>query len=168
MKCKSTEGTIFVLEKFDLLDKSKVEKFFQSNIIDGVIHFAASKAVGESVEKPLLYYNNNLGSLLNVLEAMLANKQDHFIFSSQYKILTLSQILSVLGIDDFSTSYKEDIINIRNKFAHAELLTNEEGEKYFQYGKDGLKFNNDLCKKVRSDIQTHSNNLMGLIEKLEE
>lgn len=69
-------------EKFDLLDKSKVDTFFQSNSIDGVIHFAASKAVGESVEKPLLYYNNNLGSLLNVLDAMLANKQDHFIFSS--------------------------------------------------------------------------------------
>ena len=69
-------------DQFDLLDKARVDTFFQSNRIDGVIHFAASKAVGESVEKPLLYYNNNLGSLLNVLEAMLANKQDHFIFSS--------------------------------------------------------------------------------------
>ena len=69
-------------ENFDLLDKSKVNDFFKSNKVDGVIHFAASKAVGESVEKPLLYYNNNLGSLLNVLEAMLVTKQDHFIFSS--------------------------------------------------------------------------------------
>lgn len=69
-------------EQFDLLDKSKVSTFFKDNKIDGVIHFAASKAVGESVEKPLLYYHNNLGSLLNVLEAMLMTKQDHFIFSS--------------------------------------------------------------------------------------
>jgi len=69
-------------EEFDLLDKPKVTSFFKTNKIDGVIHFAASKAVGESVEKPLLYYNNNLGSLLNVLEAMLATNQDHFIFSS--------------------------------------------------------------------------------------
>lgn len=71
-----------LFEQFDLLDKVKVDAFFQSNRIDGVIHFAASKAVGESVEKPLLYYNNNLGSLLNVLGAMRATEQDHFIFSS--------------------------------------------------------------------------------------
>ncbi len=69
-------------EQFDLLDKNKVDSFFTNNKIDGVIHFAASKAVGESVDKPLLYYNNNLISLLNVLEAMKNSNQDHFIFSS--------------------------------------------------------------------------------------
>jgi len=69
-------------EQFDLLDKEKVNTLFKNNKIDGIIHFAASKAVGESVEKPLLYYQNNLGSLLNVLEAMLATEQDNIIFSS--------------------------------------------------------------------------------------
>lgn len=69
-------------EQFDLLDKSKVDSFFQHNRVAGVIHFAASKAVGESVEKPLMYYQNNLGSLLNVLDAMFETKQDNFIFSS--------------------------------------------------------------------------------------
>jgi UDP-glucose 4-epimerase len=69
-------------EQFDLLDKEKVSNFFKLNKIDGVIHFAASKAVGESVEKPLLYYENNLSSLLHVLQAMLETSQDHFIFSS--------------------------------------------------------------------------------------
>ncbi len=69
-------------EQFDLLEKNKVASFFTNNKIDGVIHFAASKAVGESVDKPLLYYNNNLISLLNVLEAMKNSNQDHFIFSS--------------------------------------------------------------------------------------
>jgi len=69
-------------EQFDLLDKEKVNTLFKNNKIAGIIHFAASKAVGESVEKPLLYYQNNLSSLFNVLEAMLATKQDHFIFSS--------------------------------------------------------------------------------------
>ena len=67
---------------FDLLEKEKVHQFFKNNVIDGVIHFAASKAVGESVEKPLLYYENNLGSLLNVLNAMLENGSNNFIFSS--------------------------------------------------------------------------------------
>jgi len=69
-------------EQFDLLEKNKVDSFFENNQIDGVIHFAASKAVGESVDKPLLYYNNNLISLLNVLEAMKNSNKDHFIFSS--------------------------------------------------------------------------------------
>ncbi|HIP48952.1 MAG TPA: UDP-glucose 4-epimerase GalE [Lutibacter sp.] len=69
-------------EQFDLLDKERVNTLFNNNKIAGIIHFAASKAVGESVEKPLLYYQNNLGSLLNVLDAMLATKQDHLIFSS--------------------------------------------------------------------------------------
>ncbi len=69
-------------EKFDLLNKQKVYYFFKQHNINGVIHFAASKAVGESVEKPLLYYNNNLGSLLNVTQAMLNNNSDNIIFSS--------------------------------------------------------------------------------------
>ena len=69
-------------EQFDLLDEERVNTLFKNNKIDGIIHFAASKAVGESVEKPLLYYQNNLGSLLNVLEAMLATEQDNIIFSS--------------------------------------------------------------------------------------
>lgn len=47
-----------------------------------MIHFAASKAVGESVEKPLKYYENNIGSLVNVLQGMLDNNCNHFIFSS--------------------------------------------------------------------------------------
>jgi len=68
--------------QFDLLEKEKVNEFFKLQKIDGIIHFAASKAVGESVQKPLLYYHNNLGSLLNLLEAMKSTEQDNLIFSS--------------------------------------------------------------------------------------
>jgi UDP-glucose 4-epimerase len=68
--------------QFDLLDKEQLNSFFSSHKIDGVIHFAASKAVGESVEKPLLYYENNLGSLINVLNVMLKNNSNNLIFSS--------------------------------------------------------------------------------------
>lgn len=50
--------------------------------LDGIIHFAASKAVGESVQKPLLYYRNNLGSLCNLLEHLAAHPRCAFIFSS--------------------------------------------------------------------------------------
>lgn len=50
--------------------------------IEGIIHFAAYKAVGESVEKPLKYYKNNIGSLLNILEVMQATKVKNLVFSS--------------------------------------------------------------------------------------
>ncbi len=82
-------------EQFDLLDKEKVSDFFNTNRVDGVIHFAASKAVGESVEKPLLYYQNNLGSLLNLLQAMLRTDQDHFIFSSSCTVYGQADVLPI-------------------------------------------------------------------------
>lgn len=70
-------------EKFDLKEKTKVQDFFKrhSNIA-GVIHFAASKAVGESVEKPLLYYENNIGTLVYMLQELSAMQTANFIFSS--------------------------------------------------------------------------------------
>lgn len=75
-------GTKPVLHQMDLKDEKLVKKFFSENKIDGVIHFAAHKAVGESVEKPLMYFRNNLLSLINLLEAMKENEVDNFIFSS--------------------------------------------------------------------------------------
>lgn len=69
-------------EQIDLNDKDKVEEVFKKYQIKGIIHFAASKAVGESVEKPLLYYRNNLNSLMNVLEMMPKYGAKGIIFSS--------------------------------------------------------------------------------------
>ena len=69
-------------EKVDLNDFAATEAVFQKYSIKGCIHFAASKAVGESVEKPLLYYRNNLNSLMNVLELMTKYGGKGIIFSS--------------------------------------------------------------------------------------
>jgi len=66
----------------DLRDKAVVKDFFKQNKIDGTIHFAAYKAVGESVQKPLDYYENNIGSLVYLLQEMKANHVSNFIFSS--------------------------------------------------------------------------------------
>ena len=70
-------------EKLDLKAKSAVELFFRrhSDII-GVIHFAANKAVGESVNKPLMYYENNLNTLIYLLNEILGLEVSNFIFSS--------------------------------------------------------------------------------------
>jgi UDP-glucose 4-epimerase len=72
-----------IFEKLDLKEKSKVEDFFKRHQdVTGVIHFAASKAVGESVEKPLLYYENNIGTLVYLLKELSQKNKSSFIFSS--------------------------------------------------------------------------------------
>ena len=70
-------------EKLDCLDLEGMDKLFTKYPgIKGIIHFAASKAVGESVQKPLLYYRNNLVSLINLLELMPKHGVEGIIFSS--------------------------------------------------------------------------------------
>jgi UDP-glucose 4-epimerase len=72
-----------IFENIDLRDKSAVQNFFKKHIdISGVIHFAASKAVGESVENPLLYYENNISTLIYVLQELTKLPFANFIFSS--------------------------------------------------------------------------------------
>jgi len=76
-------GTKPTLEVFNLVEREKTLDFFKRhNDTDGVIHFAALKAVGESVDKPLEYYRNNIDSLINILDGMRANNIDNFVFSS--------------------------------------------------------------------------------------
>jgi len=76
-------GKTPLFEKMDLRDKSAVADFFKKhNDVSGVIHFAASKAVGESVEQPLLYYENNISTLVYLLQQLQEKPEAHFIFSS--------------------------------------------------------------------------------------
>lgn len=70
-------------ENFNLIDRKKTADFFKrNNDINGIIHFAAFKAVGESVQHPLMYYRNNLDSLVNILQGMIDNKIPNIVFSS--------------------------------------------------------------------------------------
>lgn len=72
-----------IFERLDLRIKADVSDFFKEHQdLEGVIHFAASKAVGESVENPLLYYENNLNTLIYLLQECKAYGIDNFIFSS--------------------------------------------------------------------------------------
>lgn len=72
-----------IFENLDLREKEAVKAFFKKyNDIAGVIHFAASKAVGESVENPLLYYENNINALVYILQELQSKSGADFIFSS--------------------------------------------------------------------------------------
>ncbi len=83
-------------EQFDLADREKTLGFFKRhNDIRAVIHFAAFKAVGESVEKPLMYYRNNIFSLVNILDGMIDNGIENIVFSSSCTVYGQPDILPV-------------------------------------------------------------------------
>ncbi len=85
-----------VFREIELSDQSACDALFEEyDDIVGVIHFAASKAVGESVEKPLQYYANNLGSLMCILRAMARNSITPLIFSSSCTVYGQPQSLPV-------------------------------------------------------------------------
>ena len=75
-------GRKIPLYEADVCDRDAVEKIFSENKIDAVIHFAGLKAVGESCEKPVEYYRNNIDSTLTLLEVMKKHGVNNFIFSS--------------------------------------------------------------------------------------
>lgn len=83
-------------EQFDLADVDKTADFFSRHQdFDGIIHFAASKYVGESVQNPLKYYQNNLFSLINILQGMKANNIKNIVFSSSCTVYGQPEVLPV-------------------------------------------------------------------------
>jgi len=86
-RIEQVTGKKVSFEKLDLSDSISTAAFFEKhNDISGVIHFAALKAVGESVEQPLRYYKNNIGSLFNVLEGCISQNIPQLIFSSSCSV----------------------------------------------------------------------------------
>jgi len=79
----------------DLKEKSSLAPLFKNHKIEGVIHFAAYKAVGESVDEPLKYYQNNLSSLVNLLQVMQENKSQNIIFSSSCTVYGQADALPI-------------------------------------------------------------------------
>lgn len=82
--------------QLDMTDEASLSRFFQSGIaIDAVIHFAASKAVGESVKNPLKYFRNNLFSLINLLQCMQAASVSNIVFSSSATVYGNPDVLPI-------------------------------------------------------------------------
>ena len=81
--------------KVDCRDLARLRRIFRQYKFDAVIHFAASKAVGESVEKPLLYYRNNLDSLMNILTLMREFQVPNLVFSSSCTVYGQAEKLPV-------------------------------------------------------------------------
>ncbi len=89
-------GKMPLYEKLDLREKATVQNFFKKhNDIAGVIHFAASKAVGESVENPLLYYENNINTLVYLLQELQQKQDANLIFSSSCTVYGQAEIMPI-------------------------------------------------------------------------
>lgn len=112
--CNSKEETIgkikqiakkdIVFYKVDVTDEKAVHSIFASHKIDGVIHFAGLKAVGESVEKPLTYYSNNIISTMVLAKACLKYGVNKFVFSSSATVYGENQVPFVETMDLFPTT----------------------------------------------------------------
>jgi len=81
--------------EIDLCDKKRMEDFFNEYKIDATIHFAAFKAVGESVQEPLKYYHHHLLSLINLLELYSNKKLNNFVFSSSCSVYGQTETMPV-------------------------------------------------------------------------
>lgn len=95
-KIKKITGKDFTFYKGDVCDKILLEEVFSKHKIDAVIHFAGYKAVGESVEKPLMYYRNNIVSTLSLCEVMNKYNVKNIVFSSSATVYGIPEILPII------------------------------------------------------------------------
>ncbi len=136
--------------KVDLTDKKKLEKIFKKHNFFSVIHFAGYKAVGESIEKPISYYNNNIVSTLNLLECMKKNKVYNLIFSSSATVYNESKSLTL----------KESgkIGNTKNPYGSSKFII----EKILM---DLAKFDNKWSIRIARYFNPISNHSSGIIKE---
>ena len=91
-RLKTITGKNIAFYEGSILDKPFLNKIFKENNIEAVIHFAAFKAVGESVKEPLKYYHNNIAGTISLLEVMTENKVKNIVFSSSATVYGMNNI----------------------------------------------------------------------------
>lgn len=115
-KIKDITKKEFNFYEGSVCDQPFLNEVFKKDKIDAVIHFAAYKAVGESVEKPLMYYDNNLTGVIKLLEVMEENNVNKFIFSSSATVYGTPKTLPI----------KEDFeVSATNPYGYTKLMTEQ-------------------------------------------
>ncbi|MDR4417485.1 SDR family NAD(P)-dependent oxidoreductase, partial [Bacillus paranthracis] len=112
-RVKELTGKQFKFYKEDLENYEALNKIFEENTIEAVIHFAGLKAVGESVAKPLMYYNNNIISTLVLCDVMQKRNVKKMIFSSS---------ATVYGIPETSPITEEFPLSATNPYGQTKLM----------------------------------------------
>ncbi|KAF8099426.1 hypothetical protein N665_0244s0025 [Sinapis alba] len=115
-KLAAEHGERLSFHQVDLRDRPALEKIFSETKFDAVIHFAGLKAVGESVDKPLLYYNNNLAGTITLLEVMAQHNCKNLVFSSS---------ATVYGSPKEVPCTEEFPISALNPYGRTKLFTEE-------------------------------------------
>jgi UDP-glucose 4-epimerase len=94
-RLQTLSGQAPLFERIDARDAAALQRIFAAYVPDAVVHFAALKAVGESVQQPLAYYANNLGSLLTLCETMRTHACRHIVFSSSATVYGIPERLPI-------------------------------------------------------------------------
>ncbi|MDD2432063.1 MAG: UDP-glucose 4-epimerase GalE [Firmicutes bacterium] len=115
-RIKEITGKDFKFYEVNLLDKAKLEKVFEENDIEAVIHFAGLKAVGESVEIPLTYYHNNITGTLILCEVMKNYGVNKIVFSSS---------ATVYGMNNQSPLTEDMPVSATNPYGRTKLMIEE-------------------------------------------
>lgn len=158
-------GRSLVFYRADLLDKESIQNIFAAHTIDAVIHFAGLKAVGESVDIPLDYYENNITGTLNLLSVMEEAKVKNIVFSSS---------ATVYG-DPASLPIKEDFpLSVTNPYGRTKLMIEEILQDLYQADKEWnialLRYFNpvgaDESGTIGEDPKGTPNNLMPYIAQV--
>lgn len=132
----------------DLNNKNAVMEFLRIQPVEAIIHFAAFKAVGESVEKPLEYYRNNLVSLLNLIELCRDLKIKHFVFSSSCSVYGQPDYLP---IDEFA-----EVKPAQSPYANTKKI----GEDILRDAAKAVDFN-VISLRYFNPVGAHSSALIG-------
>ena len=113
---ESLSGQRPIFIEGDIRDRTLLDRIFSEHRVDGVMHFAGLKAVGESVAFPLRYYDNNVHGSVNLLEAMQAANVNTFIFSSS---------ATVYGDPQFLPLTEDHPLSTTNPYGHSKLMVEE-------------------------------------------
>ena len=100
--------------------------------------------------------NNNINNII----------KDPLLLSSAQRASVLSEIINKNGLENFIDDFKKEVINVRNQFAHAVLMKNEEGIEYFKVKDTEVHFDEHLCREIRKNIIKHATNISNLENKL--
>lgn len=132
----------------DVCNKEFLDKIFKENKIDAVIHFAGLKAVGESCEKPIIYYQNNLISTLSLLEAMQKNNVKRLVFSSS---------ATVYGTPERLPLDEECALSTTNPYGSTKLMI----EEILRYVYESDKSWHILLLRYFNPVGAHKSGLIG-------
>lgn len=100
--------------------------------------------------------NNNINNII----------KDPLLLSSAQRANVLSEIINKKGFENFIDDFKREVINVRNQFAHAILMHNDEGKEYFMVKGTEMQFDERLCREIRKNIIKHTKNINELNDKL--